>query len=145
MTSRVVDTEAKRELAVRFIKELPMPFTMETQKGRRRSSEQNRTQFLWFTEIAEQTGQTVEEARAYCKLHIGVPILRAENEIFRVEYDEVIRPMAYETKMRLMGGAFDFSVTRRMTVAQAQQYLDGIQKFAAEQGIILTSPEQVAA
>lgn len=109
---------------------------------KKRTLEQNRLQRQWLNEISEQLGdRTPEEARGYCKLTIGVPILRAENEKFREHYDRVIRPMPYETKLALMMEPFDFPVTRLMTTSQHTKYLDGIQRHFAEQGVLLTSPE----
>jgi hypothetical protein len=142
MTTRCVENEIQRELAIRLLGERKLPFTIEVLDGRRRSTEQNRLQRLWMNEIAEQLpDRTPEEWRAYCKLTIGVPILRAENELFCEKYDRHIKPMSYEAKLDLMGAALDFPVTRFMTVAQKTKYLDGIQRHFAEQGVILTQPE----
>lgn len=142
MATRSVETESQRDMLLTYIKSQKLPFTCEVVKGRRRSTEQNRLQFLWVNEIAAQLGdQTPEEVRAYCKLHLGVPILRAENELFRQAYDEVVRPLPYEAKLKLMAAPFDFAVTRLMNSAQETKYLDAIQAFAAERGIQLTQPE----
>jgi len=58
--------------------------------------EQNRLQRAIMNEVAPQTGQTAEEVRAYCKLTIGVPILRAENELFAQRYDAIVRRERFE-------------------------------------------------
>lgn len=145
MTSRVVTSEQERGLLVRFIETHKLPFTAEIVNGKRRSVAQNRLQRLWLNEIAEQLGdRTAEEMRAYCKLHFGVPILRAENELFREKYDRIIKPLDYETKLEIMAEPLDFPVTRLMTTEQKTRYLNEIHKHFSEQGVVLTDPEGIA-
>jgi len=138
MTTRVITTVAERDGLLKFIMSRPLPITVEIVKGNRRSVEQNRLQRAIMNEVAPQTGQTAEEVRAYCKLTIGVPILRAENELFAQRYDAIVRPLPYETKLALMAEPFDFPVTRLMTTKQKTQYIDAIVRHYAEQGIVLT-------
>jgi hypothetical protein len=108
--------------------------------------EQNRLQRLWINEIAEQLNdRTAEEIRAECKLTLGVPILRAENEAFCEAYDRHIRPLPYEQKLALMAEPFDFAVTRLMTTEQKTRYLDAMHRHYSAQGVILTDPERSAA
>ena len=140
MTTRVITTEADRLGLMRLLQARELPFTVEIVKGKRRSVDQNRMQRRLLGEIAEQTGQTAEEVRAYCKLTIGVPILRAENELFALKYDEIIRPLPYETKLALMSEPFDFPVTRIMTTGQKTKYLDEIQRHFGGQGVVFLSP-----
>lgn len=144
MTTRVVATEADRQGLMRLLQAREMPFTVEIVKGKRRSVDQNRLQRRLLNEIAEQTGQTAEEVRAYCKLTIGIPILRAESELFAQKYDEHIRPLPYETKLAMMAEPFDFPVTRLMTTAQKTRYLDEIQRHFGEQGVVFSSSLEVA-
>jgi hypothetical protein len=92
-------------------------------------------------EIAEQLGdRTPEEVRGYCKLTIGVPILRAENEAFRERYDAIVKPLPYEQKLALMMEPLDFPITRLMSTKQATAYLDGVHRHFSEKGIVLTDP-----
>lgn len=136
MTTRVVSTEADRRGLVRLLQARDLPFTAEIVKGKRRSVEQNRLQRRLLSEIAEQTGQTPEEVRAYCKLTIGVPILRAESELFALKYDAHIKPLPYATKLAMMAEPFDFPITRLMTTAQKTRYLDEIQRHFGNQGVV---------
>ena len=141
MSQRVLETERDRELLFRFIEGRKLPITVSISDGGRRSTKQNRLNRLWMNEIAEQMdGWSPEYARAYCKLTIGVPILRAENEVFCERYDAVVKPMPYETKMDLMMEPLDFPVTRLMTVRQQTKYLDGVHQHFSEKGLILTDP-----
>lgn len=141
MTTRFLETDADRRLLIRFIEEQALPLTVTIGKGGKRSIAQNRLQRLWLNEIAEQLGdQTAEEVRGYCKLTIGVPILRAENDGFRERYDAIVRPLPYEQKLALMMEPIDLPVTRIMTTKQGTAYLDGVHRHFSEKGIALTDP-----
>lgn len=139
MTTRVVSSEVARNLLVKFIQEQPLPFTCEIVKGKRRSVEQNRLQRALINEITEQwPGHTTEMVRGYCKLCIGVPILRAENEIFADRYDKFIKGRPYEEKIALMMEPLDLPVTRIMTVAQKTKYLEQVYQHFTEKGLQLS-------
>lgn len=145
MTSRTVTSETERGLLLKFLGGHPLPFTVTVAKGRKRSVEQNKLQRLWMNEIAEQLGdQTPEEVRAYCKLTIGVPLLRAENEHFCERYDSVLKPLPYEAKLAIMAEPLDLPVTRLMTTDQHRRYLDGVFKHFSEKGLVLTMPAEAA-
>lgn len=142
MTTRVISNEADLALLFRFLKSQKRPFTVDIVKGKHRTVEQNRLQRLWMNEIAEQLGDmTAEEARGYCKLTMGVPILRADNEGFRDRYDAILKPLSYEQKLAIMMEPLDLPVTRLMTTAQKTAYLDRIVQHFGEQGVRLTMPE----
>lgn len=142
MTTRIVRSEEERRLAQKFIEGQKIPFTLDITKGRKRSVEQNRLQRQWLNEISEQLGdQTPEEIRGYCKLTMGVPILRAENLHFCEKYDLAVKPLSYEAKIAIMMEPLDLPVTRLMTTSQKTRYLDEIYKHFSEQGIIMTEPE----
>lgn len=107
-----------------------------------RSIEQNKLQRRLIGIIAEQLGdRTAEEVRGECKLTLGVPILRAEDETFREKYDAIVRPLAYEQKLALMMEPFDMPVTRLMTVKQKTEYLDAIFRHYSELGVMFPVPE----
>lgn len=141
MTSRTIETEHERQMLIRLIEGYKVPFIAEITPGKRRSVEQNRLQRKWMQEIAEQLGdRTPEDVRAYCKLTIGVPLLREENETFRDKYDAAVRPLVYEQKLALMSEPLDMPVTRLMTTKQGTTYLDRIFQHFSEQGVVLTIP-----
>lgn len=141
MTTRFIETEYDRQAVLRFIENQDLPLTMTITKGSKRSTKQNRLSRQWMLDIARDLeGWTAEEARGYCKLHFGIPILRAENEAFALEYDAVVRPLPYEMKIKLMMVPFDFGVTRLMSVKQQTAYLDAINRHFSEQGVALTDP-----
>lgn len=142
--NRTVETVDDKKKAVLLIENRNLPFTLSLADGKHRSTAQNKLGQMWMAEIAQQKGDTTpEEVRGYCKLHIGVPILRSVNEVFAKEYDAVVKPLPYEAKLKLMMVPFDFGVTRLMTTKQKTQYLDAIARHFGEQGIILTMPEDM--
>lgn len=144
MAQRFVESEHDRVMLIRYIEEQALPITVSVSKGGKRSVRQNRLNRLWMGEIADQyEGWTPEDARAYCKLTVGVPILRSENDAFRDRYDEYVRPLPYETKIALMREPLDFPVTRLMTVRQQMKYLDQVQQHFSEKGFVLTDPEGI--
>lgn len=144
MTTRVITSENQRQDLVKLIGTRPLPFTAEVVKGKRRSVEQNRLQRRLISEIASQTDQTPEEVRSFCKLTIGVPILRAGNEMFSEKYDRLVKPMPYERKLELMAEPIDFPVTRLMTTAMKTQYLEEIYRVFSQQGVVFTEDRERA-
>lgn len=143
MTDRLIESDYDKKLLIRFIEQHPIPFVCSVTKGRRRSIEQNKLQRLWCNEIAQQTYQTPEEVRGYIKLTIGVPILRAESEAFRVKYDAVLKPLSYEQKIALMMEPLDLPVTRLFTSSQKAQFLDQVFRHFVDKGLELTRPEEI--
>lgn len=144
MTTRVIRNHYDIEMLTRFLRAQNLPVTVSITKGAKRSDEQNRLQHLLIAEIAAQKqDETIEEVRAFCKLCFGMPILREENEEFRAVYDERIKPLPYETKLKIIE-LFDVPVTRLMTTAQKTKYLDAIYQHFGAQGYVLTVPELAA-
>lgn len=113
-----------------------------------RSAAQNRLAFKWYEEAANQLKDgSKQEKRAYCKLHIGVGILKAGTskicEQFRAQYDLVIKPLSYEDKLRAMVPPFDLPVTSLMTVKQFSEYLDEVWHHFTRLGVSLTQPPDI--
>jgi hypothetical protein len=142
--NRIVETEHDRNLLLRFIEGRKLPFTVTLTDGKHRTTHQNRLQRQWMVEIAAQLGdRTPEDVRGYCKLHFGVGILREENDAFRARYDEVIRPLPYEAKLKLMMEPISIPITSIMTTRQKTAYLDAVHRAFSEQGIVLTNPDDL--
>lgn len=142
MASRVIRTEADIEALRRLLLARELPVTVNITKGESRTSRQNSLAWQWFQDISAQLGDhTPSEARAYCKLHFGVPILRAENDAFRLAYDRVLKPLPYEAKLAAMREPLDFPVTSLMTTRQQTAYLDAIHAYFSHRGVKLTDPE----
>lgn len=146
MAQRIVETEYERRQLIRFIEGHKLPMTASVMAAGKRSARQNRLNRQWMLDIAAQLeGWEVEYARGYCKLHFGIPILRAEDEAFGAEYDAVVRPLPYEVKLKLMMVPFDFGVTRLMNTKQQTAYLDAVHRHFSDQGVALTDPGDLLA
>ena len=142
MTDRIIRNETDLLMAIKFIESRKMPFTVSIRKGADRTVEQNQLQRMWLNEAAEQLGdQTAEELRGYCKLTIGVPIMRESSEDFREKYDRLIKPHTYEDKLTMMMEPLDFPVTRLMKTSEKTHYLDAMHKHFTDQGFVLTEPK----
>jgi len=139
MVTRAVKNLDDLALLKIYLEQRKRPFTVDVTDGRDRSTEQNRLAFKWYKEISDQSGEPFEDARARCKLEHGVPILRRDNEKFRQTYDEEIRRLPYERKLRLIK-VMDWPVTRLMNITQMSEYMDEVFRTHAEFGIELTIP-----
>ena len=139
MGHRIIESPSDLDALGRFLGNLVLPFTVEWVQGRDRSGEQNRLQFLWAREAAEQLGdRTAEEQRNEWKLRFGVPIMREDSPEFREVYDRLIKPLTYEQKLKAMDL---IQVTSLMKVPQMVRFLDMIERECAENGIRLTDPD----
>ena len=139
MAHRIIGSETDRAEFVQLLGNLKLPLTVEWQQGRDRSLDQNRLQFLWAREAADQRGDvTPDEVRCEWKLHHGVPILREQSAEFREIYDTAIKPLPYPQKLLAMRF---IPVTSEMKVPQMVQYLDTIERECLERGIRLTNPD----
>jgi len=142
VTTRILRSEGDIEALRLLLQNRKLPLTVEITAGATKTNAQNRLQRQWCNDVAQQLGdRTAEDVRAFSKLHFGVPILRAESEAYAAAYDELIRPLPYETKLRYMAVPFDFAVTRAMTSRQLSSYLDAMSRHWSGQGVTLTDPE----
>jgi hypothetical protein len=96
-------------------------------EGKSRSISQNSISHAWYEQVARELRE--DDARGvkrYCKLHFGVPLLRAEDDEFREAYDgSILRTLSYEQKLLAMDV---LPVTSRMTTAQLSRYMEDVQK-----------------
>lgn len=101
----------------------------------KRTLDQNAMSHVWYGQIAKAMEVSTGYAKCYCKLHFGVPILRAEDERFRALYDKVIKHgLTYVEKLEAMR---ILPVTSRMNKDQKGRYLSAVQVHFSEQGIYL--------
>lgn len=139
MPHRHVENKGDLDALLTLFRSFKLPFTVEWSQGRDRSLDQNRLQFLWAREAAEQRGDmTADEVRCEWKLYHGVPILREDSAEFRDIYDSAIKPLPIEMKLKAMRFV---PVTSEFKVRQMVRYLDIIERECAEQGIKLTQPD----
>lgn len=94
--------------------------------GKDRSLDQNAISHAWYEQVAAELREdSALGVKNFCKLHFGVPILRAEDSDFRSFYDSAIKPhLSYEQKVAAM--AF-VPVTSLMTAKQLSAYLEAVQ------------------
>lgn len=141
MPTKIIREAGHVDALAAMLRGRKLPLTVTWTQGAPRTHAQNRLAQRWFTDIALQLGdETHEDVRATCKLTIGVPILRAENEAFRVSYDRTIGGLTYEDKIAAIK-AFDLPVTRLMTVKQMTAFMDQMTRTWSAQGVRLTDPE----
>ena len=139
--TRVIRNLYERQQFIRWLQQVQEErLTITVMPGAKRSNAQNRLFWQWMQDLEAQGDQTAQEYRAYCKLHFGVPILRAETPAFREQYDQTVKPLQYETKLALMKEPIDLPVTRLMTVNQERALLDEVWQHFTGLGFQLTDP-----
>lgn len=142
MSSIVVNSERSLQLALgelrsqyaahRYVKQ-----TLKT--GQSRSLDQNAISHAWYEQLAVELRE--DDAigwKCYCKLHHGVPIMRAEDDDFRECYDRTLKALAYEQKLSVMKF---FPVTSLMSKQQLSKYLEAIQADFRSKDVLLEFPE----
>lgn len=105
--------------------------------GRQRSLDQNSQAAVWYDQISTELREyTPAQVKAECKLRIGVPILRRDDEEFRQMYDRVVKPHDYETKLKIMEW---MPVTSLMSTKQLSEYLEEMQRQYADRVVLAFS------
>ena len=111
--------------------------------GKARSLDQNAISHCWYEQLARELKE--DDAlgwKSYCKLHHGVPILRAEDEQFREFYDRTLRvTLTYDQKLDAMKF---LPVTSLMTKPQLSKYLEAVRDDFLKRGVMLEFPEEAA-
>lgn len=111
--------------------------------GKDRTLDQNALWFALYQRISEMTPiGLVDDARRYCKLHFGVPIMRRDDAGFRDAWNRMLLNLTYEEKLHLMGecallGPDGFPVTRLFDRKQGIEYTDRIVDEFAARGVVL--------
>ncbi len=100
-----------------------------------RSLEQNALWAVWYSQIAKHMGQTVIEAKSFCKLHFGIPLLREQDAEFKLLYDgQIKKNITYEAKLKLMEL---IKVSSLLSKHNGKKYQSAIQQHFSENGLIL--------
>ena len=109
----------------------------EPKLGKERTLSANALSHVWYGQADKQLGQQIGTARNFCKLHFGIPILRAEDAEFMAMYDQAIRHNPYELKLKIMAY---WPVTSLMSRDQMARYLTAVQvHYADNEQIVLES------
>jgi hypothetical protein len=108
--------------------------------GKPRSSDQNSISHAWYEQLARELPEDDTSGwKSYCKLHIGVPLLRAEDGQFREFYDAAVKGLKYEQKLAAMKFV---PVTSLMTKGQLSKYLEAMQMEFVGRGVQLEFPQE---
>ena len=105
---------------------------LSLREGKDRTLDQNALWFALYERIAQMTYiGDVEDARSYCKLHVGVRILLRDCADYRETWDRLFLHWSYEDKLALMGahpvaGPEGLAVTRLFNRKQGIEYTDRI-------------------
>lgn len=110
--------------------------------GKARSLPQNNITHAWYEQIARELRE--DDAlgwKSYCKLHHGVPLLRAEDDEYRDIYDGAIKGLSYEQKLKVMRY---FPVTSLMNKEQLSKYAEAVRDDFYRRGVLLEFPTEAA-
>lgn len=114
---------------------------LSLREGKDRTLDQNALWFALYERIAQMTNiGDVEDARSYCKLHVGVRILLRDCADYRETWDRLFLHWSYEDKLALMGahpvaGPEGLAVTRLFNRKQGIEYTDRIVAEFAGRGV----------
>lgn len=142
MNTVTINSDVSMSEAFGVLRELFMRhkfLRLSIKTGKDRTIPQNSIGHAWYAQLARELREDDASGwKCYCKLHHGVPILRAEDEQFREFYDTAIKRLAYEQKLKAMEYV---PVTSRMTTAQETAYLERVRDDFMARGVILKFPE----
>lgn len=129
-----LDTPQIRGYAAKAVVSAPDGWTVRIAPPPRTGAQNAGTHVLY--EIIANTLHEDDAAgwKCYCKLHHGVPILRAEDPQFREAYDSAIKPMNYERKLLVMRY---WPVTSLMDKDQLGRYIAAMQADFWPRGVDL--------
>lgn len=145
MTSYTINSETTLQNFIGSLRETYGSFKflrVNVKTGKDRSLPQNAITHAWYEQLARELRE--ESAlgwKCYCKLHHGVPIMRAEDEEFRDAYDQVIKGLRYEQKLIAMRS---WPVTSIMNKDQLSKYAAAMQDDFRARGVLLEFPADEA-
>lgn len=141
MTSYTINSDITLQNFIGSLREAYGSFKflrVNVKTGKDRSLPQNAITHAWYEQLARELRE--ESAlgwKCYCKLHHGVPIMRAEDEEFRDAYDQVIKGLRYEQKLVAMRS---WPVTSIMNKDQLSKYAAAMQDDFRARGVLLEFP-----
>ena len=142
MSEFVINSAEKLSEAIGLLRETwsKHKYVRMVLRAKRRSLDQNDISHVWYEQIvAELREDDALGVKCYCKLHHGIPILRAEDAEFREFYDRAIKGLTYEQKLTAMKY---LPVTSLMSVDQGSRYLVAVQDDYRNRGVTLEFPEK---
>ena len=109
--------------------------TLSVKAGVDRTVQQNALWAAMYKRLHQfNVFESAQEAKKYCKLLIGVPILLEESPDFGVAWRDHFGCLSYEQQLELMGpcslfGPEGFPVTRLFTRPQGRRYTDDLANY----------------
>ena len=139
MTTRILHTLSDLMHWCGYLGEQSFPMTVSAVDGEKkaRSLSQNATIHLWFGEIATQTNESADQIKRECKYYQGCPILMAEDP----DFADFVRNLSHLTTEQKIAAMDYVAVTSVMTTKQLGKMSDAVWRKYAEQGVVLTNPE----
>jgi hypothetical protein len=116
--------------------------TWTTKKDR--TLDQNALWASLYQRIAETldsgTAQDISARKAYCKLMLGLPIMRRDSERFDAGWNQLFRDKGYQYQIFIMGpnplfGSDGFPITRLFDTKQGAEYTDAVVDHFSQQGV----------
>ncbi|WP_017907431.1 hypothetical protein [Xanthomonas sp. SHU 199] len=140
MSEIIINSEPALQAAIGELRDLwgRNKYVRMVLRSRKRSLDQNALAAVWYEQMAREDRQhDALGHKCYCKLHHGVPILRAEDAEYRTFYDGAIKGLSYEQKLVAMKF---LPVTSLMTAEQLSKYLEAVQSDYASRGVHVQFP-----
>lgn len=129
MTQFTVKTPDMMKAVIAHLESRTLPCTIYIEKGAKRSTAQERTHRMWMRELEEQGDQMAEEYRGFSKLWFGVGLLKYQSEPWAVAYDNIVKPLDYDQKLKLMMEPISYPLTSIMTTKTFAQYLNDVFQY----------------
>jgi hypothetical protein len=109
------------------------------ERKKKRTLSQNAVSHVWYGHIEKRLdGYDALSAKCESKLYCGVPMLLADEEHFREQWEKLIKDrFTLEEKLELMEW---FPVTSLMSVKQLSRYLERMQAYWRKAGVNLEFP-----
>lgn len=146
----VIANQRRRETALLQIREATLDVSHDCQYvitveklKRDRTGAQNRLSHLWYKQLGEQTGHGHEYERRHCKWNFGFPVLLQRDppdEDINRFYHTLVDKLTYEERVAAMQYT---DVTSLFKVREFAEYLNTIERYAAEMGYQLTHPDDL--
>jgi hypothetical protein len=147
MTKEIANSmPAMRELLSKliydWIEHRYLRVTWTTKKNR--TLDQNALWASLYQRIAETldggTAQDISARKAYCKLMLGLPILRRDSDRFDAGWNQLFRDKGYQYQIFIMGpnplfGSDGFPITRLFDTKQGAEYTDAVVDSFVQQGV----------
>ena len=134
-----IRTEEARVTLIANISNRELPIRARvSDKLESRSDRQNRWQGMTMSQLGRDGDMSPGEYRAYCKFHIGAPILCRDSMEYKKRFDKFFDNLIYADQLDL---AVDFHVTRVMNVKQMTEYMEEIYRHFSAQGFFLKHPD----